>query len=256
MPFTLSHPAAVLPLFRFVSHPIFVLALIIGSVTPDFGYYLRVFSIATFAHTFFGSVIVCIPAGLLLMGGLLIMRKPLLWLMPTRIRSVFNAALTLPPRSRFLLMLQIAFWIWVGALTHNLWDSFTHRSGWFVERFEFFQSSIVIWEGHSFPVYYILQQASTLIGFLIVMVAAMRVCSRFSPEISQRRGDLLRYCFWMALVAVSILFSVPFAIQYASRFEGLLQFRSFVFQLGILSGAIFAALTLTSLMIVSLKAEK
>ena len=144
------------------------------------------------------------------------------------------------------LFLEVGLWIWVGSLTHILWDSFTHKTGWFVQRSSALQSSVVLGDGHSFPAYYLLQQASTVIGLCIVACIVWRVCRRSAPGNGCRRGDLLRYGFWLGLVAISIGSAAPFAMSHASHHEGLLRFRTFVFQLGTLSGAIFGALAMAS----------
>ncbi|MBE2181364.1 MAG: DUF4184 family protein [Chthoniobacterales bacterium] len=249
MPFTLSHPAAITPLSRWTSHPFCIVALVIGSMVPDLGYYLRMFSFATFAHSFSGSFIVCVPAGMLLLACLLIAREPLLWLMPSRIQGILRPAFALPSKGAWKLFFEVCLWIWVGSLTHILWDSFTHKTGWFVQRSSALQSSLILGDGHSFPAYYILQQASTVIGLCIVACIAWRVCRRSAPGNGCRRGDLLRYGFWLGLVAISIGSAAPFAMSQASHHEGLLRFRTFIFQLGTLSGSIFGALAMASVAI-------
>ena len=251
MPFTLSHPAAVMPLFRLTDQPTLTVALIIGSVSPDFGYYFRMFPLATFAHSFIGSLVVCVPSGMFLLCCLIIAREPLLWLMPSRVRAILSDSLAFPRQHRLTIFAKVAWCVWVGSLTHSVWDSFTHKSGWFVEHVHFLRSSILLGTGYSLSVYYLLQQVSTVIGLVLVVVFAFRVLSRRSLVGDHDRGDLLRYVFWMTLVGLSICLAVPFAISYASHGDGLFQFRTIVFQTGIRSGAIFAVLSLVSLAIVS-----
>jgi hypothetical protein len=50
-----------------------------------------------------------------------------------------------------------------GALTHVLWDSFTHASGHVVAVFPVLRARVL--GGHGPPVFKLLQHASTLIGF-------------------------------------------------------------------------------------------
>ena len=63
MPWTLSHPAIVLPLRRFSPQPLDFAALVIGSMTPDIGYYIDRFDLSAFAHTLPGSFLACLPPG-------------------------------------------------------------------------------------------------------------------------------------------------------------------------------------------------
>ena len=74
MPFPTAHPAAVLPLRRYCPRLFNFPALIIGSLVPDLGYPLARFyrQFGDTSHTFYGSFVFCLPAGLLatLLSGL------------------------------------------------------------------------------------------------------------------------------------------------------------------------------------------
>jgi hypothetical protein len=247
MPFTLSHPAAVLPLFQRVRHPIYMTALVVGSLSPDFGYYLRAFGVATTAHSLAGSILISMPSAVMALGLILLFRNSLFYLMPSRISSFLQAALSLPPENKWSLAASIGFWAWMGSCTHILWDAFTHRTGWFVKRVPFLQESFLSIHGSPLPTYYLLQQLSTLIGLAILFIFTLSLLSRTPPDPTQRRGDALRYIYWTSLVLVSILGALPFAWIFASQFTGFLQIRSFLFQTAILSGAIFISLFLISL---------
>ena len=63
MPFTLSHPLAVVPLRRWCPARLNFAALVIGSMSPDFGYFIGQFDAAAFAHTIPGLFTVCLPTG-------------------------------------------------------------------------------------------------------------------------------------------------------------------------------------------------
>jgi hypothetical protein len=61
MPFPLAHPAAVLPLRRVQA--LCFPALVLGSLTPDFGYLFA--DLSRLSHHLLGSLLFCLPAGLL-----------------------------------------------------------------------------------------------------------------------------------------------------------------------------------------------
>ncbi len=66
MPFTFSHPAIVLP-FGLIGQRYFSMtALIIGSMTPDFEYFLRLRVRSDFSHTLFGVFWFDLPLGIVL----------------------------------------------------------------------------------------------------------------------------------------------------------------------------------------------
>src|SRR5260221_11283718 len=76
MPWTFVHPAAVLPLRKyFVNRHLFG-AVVVGSISPDFGYYVGRFDMATTAHTLLGLLIVCLPTGLALVVLIRILHRP------------------------------------------------------------------------------------------------------------------------------------------------------------------------------------
>ncbi len=61
MPFTLAHPAAAAPLRRF---GLVLSALVVGSMAPDFPYFLPGLPQDKFGHTLAGVFWFCVPAGL------------------------------------------------------------------------------------------------------------------------------------------------------------------------------------------------
>jgi hypothetical protein len=249
MPFTLSHPAAVIPFFRRVKHPLFVVALVIGSVSPDIGYYTHAFVFATYAHSVLGSVVFCMPTGLLLIVVLLLVRRPLLFLIPDSPRRALSSLLNIPfPRSVSFIT-QICFWIWLGAFTHILWDSFTHKTGWFVTTVPGMNATVGT---SSFPVYYLLQQASTVFGGAIVLFFCIRWILSYRTTTSDRSGDMRRYAFWTGLIATSLFLAIPAASIFASHFDGFLAIRVFLFRTAVFAGGIFSVLTFASILIVRL----
>ena len=83
MPWTLSHPAIVLPLRRFSPQPLDFAALVIGSMTPDIGYYIDRFDLSTFAHTLPGSFLACLPTGVILLFFYYLFCRPVCYALPS-----------------------------------------------------------------------------------------------------------------------------------------------------------------------------
>jgi Domain of unknown function (DUF4184) len=141
MPWTLSHPAAVLPFRRFSPKPVDFAALTIGSMTPDIGYYIDRFDFATFAHTLPGSFLACLPTGMIMLILYYLFCRPVCYALPSPHRQ---ALLPLCPnlpqglRRWGIVLLSLL----LGAWTHNFWDSFTHEHGWFVDRFPALQQPV------------------------------------------------------------------------------------------------------------------
>jgi len=162
MPWTFAHPAAVLAIRPLLSARLSLAALMVGSITPDVGYYLSLFKMATFAHTLPGVITVCLPIGLLLL--LLIQRLwlPIAYLLPQPHRQ----ALSVLPIRPFAAPLAVGLSLLIGALTHIVWDSFTHHSGWAVNHIAVLQYPVTLAFGHNTPLFHILQHTSTVLGIL------------------------------------------------------------------------------------------
>jgi hypothetical protein len=168
MPLTISHPAASIPFAR-LNLPLS--ALIIGSMTPDFPYFIPIlFSQSGFSHSIIGVFVYCLPIGLVALGIFhFLIKYPALSLLPLnhqrRLHS-FATNFSFLPLRRFLL---IVLSILLSAFTHILWDSFTHSQGWMVKQFAVLKSPVFIVSSHSVLVYEILQHGSTLIGGILLL---------------------------------------------------------------------------------------
>ena len=64
MPFTFAHPAAVLPFGLFPPRWISMTGLIVGSLMPDFEYFLRLKVQSDYSHTIAGLFLFDLPVGL------------------------------------------------------------------------------------------------------------------------------------------------------------------------------------------------
>src|SRR5215211_4739576 len=66
MPFTFSHPAAILPLHYFLKKRASITGLIAGSLVPDFEYFVRIYHKSYYSHSWAGLFWMDLPAGLAL----------------------------------------------------------------------------------------------------------------------------------------------------------------------------------------------
>jgi hypothetical protein len=162
MPLTLSHPAAVVPLARWG----FVLsALIVGSMSPDFLYFYCLSARCQFGHTLLGIFLFDIPAGLVVLWIFhRILKQPLFSLFPIshqqRLMPFVNEFQFFPLRSFLLIIISLL----IGILTHIIWDSFTHKSGWVVQQLPVLGAPLVETNLGTLKVYKVLQYASTFLG--------------------------------------------------------------------------------------------
>ena len=258
MPWTLSHPAAVLPFRPFAKRPLSFAALVIGSMTPDVGYSLNRFDLSNFAHTMVGSFVACVPTGLILLVIFGLFRRPVAYALPSPHRQALMPLCSPFPRKLVdwgVLLLAL----WVGAWTHIFWDAFTHDGGWFVEHWPALQQSLGDWWDSNVHVYLVLQELSTVIGFaLIVLAYCLWLRRRPTTEASLVESDTWRYLFWCAVLLVSFAICIPAAFHYAinAKLRGLSFARSICFQTAINSAALALPLIIVASSVVYLRRHR
>ena len=161
MPFPLAHPAAILPLRRYCPRYLSFPALIIGSLSPDAGYFSGHFRLGEFSHRLLaGSFGFCLPAGLLLVLVFYIARLPVVGILPSSYRRVFLPLCQRPAGSPFLIVISLL----IGTWTHLFLDSFTHPDGWLVERLPVLQTPVLPLGQHRLMVCEVLYAGCTFAG--------------------------------------------------------------------------------------------
>jgi hypothetical protein len=176
MPFTVSHAAAALPIAA-LNKRLPLAALMIGSMAPDFAYLLPVEYSRLETHSLAGLFTFCLPAGLAVwLYFVTVLERPTIAFLPDawRIR-VPRSVLT--PREVGMASLAIL----LGAITHLVWDSFTHSSTPVVEAIPGFRDSYLDVAGLRVPVYYVLQIASSVLGLAALGLWALNIRRR--PEL-------------------------------------------------------------------------
>ena len=167
MPFTLAHPAAVLPLrgLRYLR----MAPLIVGAMVPDLPYYLPggIARYVPVTHAFAHSFTVDLALGYALLASLVVLQRPLTALLSARARALCLRALL--PFHRPFEWAFAAPAILLGVWTHLLWDSVTHGDGWMVHRVQALRAPLVIgpYEG---TVFHALQYLSSAAGLCVLVL--------------------------------------------------------------------------------------
>ena len=192
MPFTFSHPAAVIPLAK---NPCLVFsALIIGSMTPDFESFLHLSTNVTFSHSLPGLLIFCLPSGtLIFLLFHLFLKRPLLSLAPHSHQQCLLPLVREIQLRSFRRWASILLSLTLGAMTHLLWDAATHEYGWIVQRITFLQATALTIGARSFRIYTLLQHGGTLVGGMILVYCYWRWYKGTDPgELQQYSSELNR----------------------------------------------------------------
>jgi len=229
MPFTISHAGFVLPFRRFIP-PAVLCGLMIGSIVPDFGYFIREFGVASFAHTVMGALCFSLPVGLAMY---LLMRL-----------SFKRIAKVLPlPHSSFLMswgidrhigmrpLLAAAVAILLGALSHNFVDSFTHQSGVAVSMFPVLRKEVFSLGSDPIHIFRLLQYLGSAIGMVIIIGAYWFGLSRHCRATGNRIWQDCRG--WLVLIGVTgltILVAAALNAEYFPRDLNFYAFRVFGFK--------------------------
>jgi hypothetical protein len=245
MPWTFAHPAAILPLRKIGFLRLPLVALVVGSISPDIGYYLGLSGVASFSHTIPGIFLACLPMGAACLALLHLVRGPLLNLLPQPHRDVIRAAVEpekTDPLRRYTT--RIAALV-AGAATHVLWDSFTHASGGMVRSFDFLRAHVFSIAGREFQVFNILQHLSSAFGVAVLLamygvrLRQMRPCPRPEATAADRR----RY----AVLAGCIVLSAATALlmAYLTGAKG----SSFIFHTAVYAANAFVVCTVAAALI-------
>ncbi len=166
MPLTISHPAAVIPLQK-LGLPLS--ALVIGSMMPDFEFFLRFSSDRVVGHTIPGIFLFCLPVGFIILFLFhTVIKKPLLSLSPQTHRNRIAAGAEFkffPLKQCF----KIIFALLIGILSHLFLDSLTHENSFFTSLIPWLSFSILNTPFGSLRIYFVLQQFLSFIGFLLII---------------------------------------------------------------------------------------
>ncbi|MFF4115369.1 DUF4184 family protein [Streptomyces sp. NPDC001714] len=184
MPFTLSHAAAVLPAVRGDGTGrgrLVPAVLVAGSFAPDLTYYAAsavpdAMEFGDFTHSFTGVLTVDVLFSWALVALWLLVREPLVALAP-RTRQGRVAALLRCGAPRARAGLSTAAWWYVsavlGALTHVIWDAFTHHDRWGTRLIPAIGRNAA-----GVPVYTLLQYGSSAVAAAVLTVFVARAVRR------------------------------------------------------------------------------
>ena len=199
MPFTFSHPAIVLPLTFLPRQWFSMTGLVIGSLTPDFEYFLRMRIKSNYSHTIDGLFWFDLPLGLILVFMFHnIVRDRLFDNLPTFLKSRFSTFKRFDwnehfKRNWFVVLISIL----IGAASHIFWDSFTHDHGYFVQTIPTLQNS-VHFLGRQIPILKILQHSSTLLGGLVIAFVIYKLPTNKSEN------EKINLKYWVILAGLTL----------------------------------------------------
>ena len=207
MPFTISHAAAVLPLQRITRSRIPLAALMIGSMAPDFAFFLPIKISRLSSHGFDGLFLFCLPVGLAVwMLFVSLLERPTIELLPSPWRERIPRSPRITPRSLAIAGLGIL----IGAVTHIAWDSFTHGGTPVGDLFPVLNSTAFEFRGHSIEVFEVLQILSSVAGLLALAYWGYNLRNAPQPVRESRSflSDRMRLLAATLLIGTSVVAAI------------------------------------------------
>lgn len=201
MPLTFAHAAAVLPFSRNSKYVNF-LAMVLGSMAPDFEYFLRGMPAGATGHTFSGFITFNLPIVIIVY-----------FIYQTYIhRTLFNHLPSIlkdtnshkTSSSRLLKVFVFLYSTLFGMLTHVVWDSFTHLNGFMVNKLPILTYTVPIFDVN-IPIFKILQHGGTIVG-ITVIISYMYVRARKNRGNSEELiTTKQKWMYWSLIGLVTIL---------------------------------------------------
>ena len=211
MPFTFAHPAVILPLGKIRGNLFSMTGLVLGSMSPDFIYFIHFQPDSGYGHSLQGFLLLNLPLCFLLAFLFhYVIKNPLVLHMPESIGAWIGNAVyrhwDLKSISKVIIFAYSAFF---GMVTHIAWDSFTHKDAIMVKAIPALSVNLLVF-GHSIPIFKILQHGSTIAGILFILIY---LYGKRTPVVNmQRIPGSKKVFFFLLTVAFSAL--LIFAVLY------------------------------------------
>ena len=217
MPFTFAHPLYAAPLKLLKPKYVSLTGIILGSMSPDFEYFIMLEPYQSIGHTSIGLLLQAFPLSILfafifhfIIKTSVASHIPSLYNLDAKVQSIV--------RLHHWKLNNIHSWIVflasvaAGFYSHVLLDAFTHQSGYFVSRFIWLQAELA-----GIPVYKILQHSLSLIGLtaqaIIILVIINRVkvvSASINSSISETSYSMKvkskdKVLYWCTVIVVMML---------------------------------------------------
>lgn len=207
MPLTFAHPAAVLPFSRDSKYVNF-LAMVLGSMSPDFEYFLRGMPYGEIGHTFIGFIAFNLPIVVIIYFIYqTCIHRTLFSHLPSIIQGTYSQKTS---STRMLKVFVFLYSTLFGMLTHVVWDSFTHLGGFMVKNISILTYTVHIFN-FNIPIFKFLQHGSTIVGITAII---SYMYFRAAKNKYDNVGNTKRKQKWMYWSQIVLLTTLLFCLWY------------------------------------------
>ena len=152
----------------------------IGSMSPDFAYFLPLSLARGSTHDLYGVLFFCWPVGLALwLLYVHLLERPTIELLPAAWRARVTPS---DRRISFKVLALASVAVILGALTHIAWDAFTHQNTLVTDAFPVLNSRLFEYRGRGIRVFFLLQILSSIFGLFALWIWA-RNLRRREPQV-------------------------------------------------------------------------
>jgi hypothetical protein len=227
MPFTLAHPAAVLPFGRQLARWRLLSAALIGSMVPDFGWFMPWRPARFETHSVSALLTFCLPVGLAAYWLFQrVIRRPVLELLPSAAYIRWHGSSTPADYKSLKQWVLAAGGVLAGAITHLIWDEFTHEGARGLRFIPGLEDSVVEINGHHLTGPHLMQDANSLIGMIIVVAIVLYSLrpGRAAASWPRRRLQRAERAIWIGVFALTAtaLSSLFFVLGHRVQMSGVL----------------------------------
>jgi len=208
MPFTFAHPLYAYPL-KYIKPKYFSLTgLVLGSMAPDFEYFMMLEPYSWIGHSMAGLFFEALPLCTLLalifhyiVKDALAIHLPSIYHLDERAYYMRGSWSMRGPFAWLIFLGSVA----VGFLTHVLIDAFTHVGGYFVTRYPMLREAVV-W---NIPAYKILQHSFSLLGLIVIGYVILSNLHRSYPNNAQAKAPCAtkkqKLQYWIIVVSIALV---------------------------------------------------
>ncbi|QIB27948.1 DUF4184 family protein [Caloranaerobacter azorensis] len=206
MPFTFAHPSIVLPFASKRNKYLDFTALVIGTMAPDFEYFIYFKPIQIVGHTFLGQFYFNLPIVFILAYIYhYILKEAVILNLPKpycdKYYYLVKRQWKIDSLSRFIVFCYSAI---LGAFTHLIWDSFTHKTGFFVRNIGLLTKYLNI-AGIKIPVYKMLQHGSTFLGLTVIIIYLIAIQDNSVYKNYVQTSKFYKLRFWSGVIIISLI---------------------------------------------------
>ena len=217
MPFTVSHVAAVLPLHKPLRRLGLLSAAAIGAMAPDLDLMLPTRLPRGETHGRLALLTFCLPVGLAAWALFQALIKPaLIEVLPDRVYTRLRAEHLGPRLASLQAWFYAALAVLLGALTHIVWDGFTHEGGRGVGLLPVLGEPGPEVGGSAWHLYRWVQHGSSVVGMAAVLLALgfwVRHSRRPNPPPERRLTARERHRWLAVCVLIPVLQVVAAVVQ-------------------------------------------